>query len=353
MYNLNVIKAYREQALKEPMPFLDKYRDTVTTSKPYQGLSILHNVPLTMATAYKIEALALGGARVSVISPNNFPVEKEAADLLKMAGFELHTSRVFTQNFDLHLDCCAELLNIAPPNIGAVELTQSGSKIYQQASVDYPIVSVDDSKLKVLETFFGTGDGFARALDELVGAKKQHQSFVIFGNGKVGRGILHAIKKFSNNITVIDLKEKFSNPQDKINYVDAQDIPKVKEVIKNSYCVITATGIKNLLSDYYSLTKADCNDAILVNMGAEDEYGENFLSSDVMFNKRAFNFSLKEPTAFRYLDPIFYAHNISIDVLLSNNTNKAYNAFPDSTATDILNKWHAIYKEDLEEALSN
>jgi adenosylhomocysteinase len=353
MYNLDLIKTYREQWLSEPMPFLEKYREDIAKANPYQGLSILHNVPLTIATVYKIEALALGGAKVSIISPKNFPMEEKAVEILNAAGFEINTSREFKQSFDLHLDCCAELLDILPPNIGAVELTQSGSKIYQHASIDYPIISVDDSKLKVLETFFGTGDGFARALDELVGDKKQHKSFVIFGNGKVGRVILHAIKKFSYNITVIDLKDKFTHPKDRINYIDAKDIQKVKDAIKNSFCVITATGIKNLLSDYYSLTKSDCRDAILVNMGADDEYGHNFLTSDVMFNKKPFNFSLREPTAFRYLDPIFYAHNISIDILLSKNANKAYNAFPDKTASDILNKWHSIYNEDLEEALSN
>ncbi|MDF1757355.1 MAG: hypothetical protein P1U74_03570 [Legionellaceae bacterium] len=333
------------------MPFLEKQRLEVQNTKPYEGLTILHNIPLTLATVFKIEVLALGGANVTVLAPSSFPIEKKALDLLEQAKFNVLPERNFTNNFDIHLDCCAELLDLLPPKLGAVELTQSGSNLYKDADVDYPVVSVDDSKLKVLETYFGTGDGFSRAMDQLVGDLALQKPFVIFGNGKVGKGILFAVQKFSNNICVIDLEERLDSDKPDVRYINARDKDAVSEIIANSYCCVTATGKKHLLTDVYSFTKSDFGGAILANMGAEDEYGPNFSDDDVVFNKQPLNFSLKEPTAFRYLDPIFYAHNAAIDLILSKQVKKEYNAFPDDIALDILMKWQSIYNEPLEEAL--
>jgi adenosylhomocysteinase len=351
MYDFRLIEKARTSEITSSMPFLAKQREEVQDTKPYDGLRILHNIPLTLSTVFKIEALALGGADVTVVAPKLFPVEKKAADLLKQANFRVLSERNFTSAFDIHLDCCAELIKLHPPKIGAVELTQSGSKIYQEANLEYPIVSVDDSKLKVLETFFGTGDGFSRALYQLVGDEKKQKSFVIFGHGKVGKGILYAIQQFSDDITVIDVLESFADKKPGIKYVDARNKSQVAEAIAGCYCAITATGIKNLITDYYSFTKAHFGNSILINMGAEDEYGVNFELNDVEFNKQPFNFSLAEPTSFHYLDPIFYAHNAGIDLILSKQVNKEYNAFPDKLALNILEKWQAIYNEDLQEAL--
>lgn len=350
MYDFNLLKKTRVESSFKKMPFLDKQRNIFQTLKPYSGLNILHNIPLTFSTIFKIEALALAGAQIAVISPTGFPFDKKAYELLINAGFEVSLQHNFNQTFDIHLDCCANLINLPPPKLGAVELTQSGSHIYQSTAINYPVISVDDSKLKVLETYFGTGDGFSRALYQLVGEERNNKPFVIFGHGKVGKGILYAVRQFSNNITVIDLPQKLTN-EPLVNYIDAKDKLKIKEIIKNSYCCITATGKKDLITNFYDFNKADFGNAILINMGAEDEYGANFSLDEIIFKKQPFNFSLTEPTAMRYLDPIFYAHNLSIDFLLDNHANKRYNPFPSNVATDILNEWQMIYNEPLNDAL--
>ena len=351
MYDLNVLKNARESLAMDATPFLDAHREHVQHSRPYDGLTILHNVPLTLATVYKIEALLLGGAIVTVISPTFFPIETRTFDLLNAANVKVQMEHPPHEEFDIHLDCCAELLSLSPPKLGAVELTQSGSKIYQSSATNYPVVSVDDSKLKVLETFFGTGDGFYRALHQQVGSDLHNKPFVIFGHGKVGRGILYALRHFTNDLTVIDIEKNLTVRYPDVKYIDSCDIDQIKSAIMNSYCTITATGIKHLISDYYSLDKNDFGSSLLTNMGAEDEYGPNFKSADVLFDKRAFNFSLTEPTAFRYLDPIFYSHNIGIDLILSKQVNKGYNPFPHDLAHNILKQWQSIYNENMSEAL--
>ncbi|MDP3706380.1 MAG: NAD(P)-dependent oxidoreductase [Legionellaceae bacterium] len=351
MYDFNLLKQARETLAADSMPFLDAHRDQVQRNKPYQGLTILHNVPLTLVTVFKIEVLALGGAVVTTTSPSFFPVENRAADLLKQAHFKVQTDHQFHETFDLHLDCCAELAHLPSPKLGAVELTQSGSKLYQSASSNYPVVSIDDSKLKVLETFFGTGDGFYRALHQRVGNDLQNKPFVVFGHGKVGRGIVYALQQFASHITVIDLKSNLTVRSPGVQYIDAHNKKAIREAIATAFCTITATGIKDLLTDFYAFHKSDFGSSILTNMGADDEYGPNFESNDVVFDKRAFNFSLTEPTAFRYLDPIFYSHNVAIDLILSKQVNTGYNPFPQDMAHNILNTWQSIYNENMEEAL--
>lgn len=351
MYDLALLEKVRTNSQFDSMRLLSEQREELRLTKPYIGLTILQNVPLTMSTVFKVEALAIGGAEVTSFASNVIPPDKNAISLLREANFQVVDTLDFKHGFDLHLDCCAELRNLKNPRVGAVELTQSGSMLYKEANLDYPIISVDDSKLKVLETFLGTGDGLARALDSKFGSLKTGKSFVIFGNGKVGKGIIYALQKFTDDITVIDLKSGFTNQKPGIKYIEATDKEAVKAAIKNCFAVITATGKQHLLTKIYDLKAKDFGGAILINMGAEDEYGPNFKDSEVEFNKKPFNFSLEMPTALRYLDPIFYAHNMSIDLLLAKKVTNGYNPFTDELATKILNKWYATYKEPIEEAL--
>lgn len=335
------------------MSFVAKQREKLSKDKPYQGLSILQNVPLTFSTIFKVEALALGGATVTSFISNIIPPDQKAIATLKQANFKIIDSLPQNEQYDLHLDCCAELLGTKAPRLGAVELTQSGSMLYKEANPAYPVVSVDDSKLKVLETFLGTGEGFARALHEKVGDAKLDKPYVVFGYGKVGKGIIYALQNFTKNISVIDLESSFTKPKPGLNYISASDTQAVKKALAQSFAVITATGQRDLLTKHYNLTRKDFGDALLINMGAEDEYGANFAESDVEYGKKPFNFSLEMPTALRYLDPIFYAHNAAIDLILDNTAKKGYNPFPNDMAMDIINEWHAIYKEPINEALSS
>lgn len=351
MYNFSIFDEARKFYAIPELPFLNTQRNLVMDTQPYKGIKILHNIPLTLATAFKVEILALGGAEVVVSSMKLLPPEQRAIDLLRQANFDVQLTHDFKEVFDFHLDCCAELIHIKSPSIATVELTQTGSKIYQSAITNYPVISVDDSDLKVLETFFGTGDGFTRALYQHVGDKMHNKSYVIFGYGKVGRGIAHALKKYTNHITVIDPTLNTSKSSEGIHYINANEKTLISQIIKKSFCAITATGIKDLISTFYSFNKSDFETSLLVNMGADDEYGSNFLTSDVVYDKKPFNFSLEEPTSYRYLDPIFYAHNLGIDIALSSSIQQGYNPFPAEIASNILNQWRLIYNEDLNIAL--
>ncbi|KTC76038.1 adenosylhomocysteinase [Legionella birminghamensis] len=347
-YNFEAFEQARRNYQVSDLPFLSKARNGIQAEQPYRGLTILHNTPLTLATAFKIELLALGGAEVVTSCIEIVPPEQRAIELLQAARIPVQLEKQYASTFDFHLDCCAELIYLPPPRLGAVELTQTGSERYRTQALDYPLVSVDDSQLKVIETFFGTGNGFIRAIQELVGTAFHNQPIIVIGNGKVGRGIIHALSPYTSNITVIDCKP----PQDSaLGFINAADKHAVKAAIKQAYAVVTATGVQGLMSDYYQLEKADCGDALLINMGADDEFGRQFSNSDVVFDKRPFNFSLTEPTLFRYLDPIFFAHNHGINVILDKQAKAGYNPFPTTLAENIVREWQSIYQEPIHLAL--
>ena len=49
----------------------------------------------------------------------------------------------------------------------------------------------------------------------------------------------------------------------------------------------------------------------------------------------------------KYFDPILYAHNYGIDLVLSEQVKPGYNAYSDEVATDILRKWARCHRENL------
>ncbi len=351
MINFNAFKLAHGKYKKEDMPFLTDLLDKAKKNKIYQGLKILHNTPLTIEAILKIEPLIIGGADVTVSCITLLPPQQEALQIIKEANIHLQIEHVFKEIYDIHLDCCGELLHTHPPRMGAVELTQTGSELYKNAKINYPLISVDDSSIKLLETFYGTGDGFVRAVQKFLGNEMYGKSYVIFGFGKVGKGIVHVLKRYTNKIsTVIDINTSVFNRQTypNVEFISGTEIEKVKGVIKSAYCVVTATGVENVISKYYNFNKKDFGDAILTNMGADDEYGNNFTKDDVLFEKKPLNFSLPEPTTMKYLDPVFYAHNIGIDVILSGKIQQGYNPFPEDISAEILTRWKQIHQENIE-----
>lgn len=348
MINFNAFESVRKKYTKNCMPFLYELRNLSQDKKIYQGLKILHNIPLTIEAVLKIEILLLGGAEVTASCISSLPPSLDAIVVLKSANVEVQIEHVFNKTYDFHLDCCGELLNISPPKIGAVELTKTGSILYKKANCPYPTVSVDDSLLKLLETMLGTGDGFLRALIYKFGYDICDKKFILFGFGKVGRGIAHSLRKFTDRIVAIDINKESMEIALKrgIKYIDSTNREIIAKELKDSSYIVCATGIKNVMTDFYSFSKFNFNKAILINMGAYDEFGDNFGKNEVLFDKKPFNFSISEPTAMKYLDPIFYAHNLAVDLILSKKIGHGYNAFPDDLAKEILKKWSIIYQEE-------
>ena len=77
--------------------------------------------------------------------------------------------------------------------------------------------------------------------------------------------------------------------------------------MEGAWCIASATGVAGTLSPLSGLL-AD-SEAILANLGAEDEYGPGMPPDRVLNAKAPVNFALAEPTRLAYLDATFALHN--------------------------------------------
>ena len=80
-------------------------------------------------------------------------------------------------------------------------------------------------------------------------------------------------------------------------------------------------------------------------MGSEDEFGYKFSDESVLAKKMPINFTLSEPTLAKYLDPIFYIHNVALDVLINQRDNVGMIDVPKSLDEEILQEWCFYHNE--------
>ena len=339
--NVDVFKSVRNKIPTRDIFFLDQLINSMYKNTPYKGLKIFYNAHLTLSSMLQIEALIASGADVTITSTKYLKVDQLVVDLLIKANLPMRYCEDIKEKYecDVVLDCCAGLIDIATPKYGVVELTQTGIIKYQEKRQQYSIISIDDSSIKLLETLIGTSDGFLRGFHKLTNAGLHNKPCVVFGNGKVGKGIVNTLSRFTQNISIIEYN--FNN-----NITDTDKFPiydielnkkEINKCLKNAFCVITATGKKGIVSKY--IDKKNFNDQqYLINMGSEDEWGDKFLDSEILNNKLAINFCLEFPTKLIFLDPIFYSQIIAIDSLLKSKK-IIYSTLDEKIQLDIFIKW--------------
>ncbi|MGH8791906.1 MAG: NAD-binding protein [Stackebrandtia sp.] len=334
------------------MPFLQRAKRRAVRTRPYAGLKIAHNVPVTPETALKIEVLALGGAELTVTSPSFVAPDPAAIDLLRKAGIEVRDEIGFAGDVDVALDCGGELLSHVKPRVGAGELTGTGTARYRQARLEHPVIAVDESRVKDLEALLGTGEAFVRAFRQLVPRPIAGEAFLVFGYGKVGRGIVRALRPHTGVVAVVDVDADALAAAERAGCeaMHADETARIENWARRAFAAVTATGVKGVVSDRFD--PAAFQDAHLANMGAEDEFGDGFAASDVLHDKQPVNFAVKAPTLMRYLDPVFHAHNLAVDLLLTARLEPGVHPFPSFLAEEIVDEWQCVFGEELSEELT-
>ena len=136
--------------------------------KPYKGLKILHNMPIMISDLLKIDCLVISGADVTLTIPKFARSDSEAVELVKKSSIKFIPEHNFLERYDILLDCCGELAEVTQPVMGAIEITQTGANKYRRMQINYPVISIDDSKLKYLEDSIGSADGFMRSINKLI-----------------------------------------------------------------------------------------------------------------------------------------------------------------------------------------
>lgn len=333
-------------------PFLQSLANTWAETRPLEGMRVLHNIPLTHETMLKLEPLYIAGADVTVthLDLPGLKPKQECVDLLVEAGANVEiTHGLIEGEFDFALDCCAQipLMDNVTITRGYVELTQSGTPIYSKLETELPIFSLDLSKLKCLEGMFGTGEACVRAIKQFVDPSLEERKFVVFGYGKVGRGITRYLSKENAQITVVDANQTCLDQASEAGFsaIGTDEREPILDAINNSFALITATGHPDLIGEMFTPTDIS-EDVHLINMGADDEFGDAFPASRIVADKAPLNFMLDSPTTMFFIDPIFMAHNRCCEYILKGGV-KGFSALPKALDLPVVDAWSQRYDIDV------
>lgn len=324
-------------------PFMHLQMNEWTISKPLQGVKILHHVPLVPNTLLKITALIAAGAELTVTNPSSFcNAHPDAVTCLRQSGipyvenFEILREK----DFDIYLDCGGQLhQKLGRPLKGTVELTGSGDQYYRDLrDLDFPVISIDHTRTKQLETVFGCADSSHDAIQKLTGIDPATKNWLIFGFGKIGRGLAYFCVEHQVQVTVVDSSSHQCDLAAKlgIEAIFPNDLDKIKQAVANADIILTATGGKDIMSKY---PRAWFDGKILGNLGLHDEFGPNFTEHDVLYGKKPINFCLYDPTSIIFIDPEFYLHNLGCLLLLKKNWSQGVHDIPEDIDSSIITDW--------------
>lgn len=336
------LSRYFQHYSAKEAPFMHQQLAEWGATKPLSGLRVIHHIPLVPNTLLKIACLMAAGAEITVTNPSSFvSPHPEAVACLHECGIRYteHPASLRGEQFDLYFDCGGELFQaLGNPKIGAIELTGSGDQYYRRQQLQFPVISIDRTLTKQLETIFGSAESANVAIAQTTGINPAEKTWMIFGFGKIGRGLAYFCVHHHAPVVIVD-----PNPQARhaaqqlgIKAIDPQDQEILQQELVKTDIVITATGSKAVLAPY---PRGWFDNKILANMGVYDEYGDKFNKDVVLNNKQPVNFMLEDPTPIKYMDPEFYAHNIAALPLLTNQVAPGTHDLAQSIDMQIIKRW--------------
>ncbi len=320
---INEIKNYLHK-LYNTKEYIAVYTQSINwqKSKPLNNLEILDATPIFDNTLTKYLSLLEGGAKLSVGVSSAIPHNEETLRLLKMWGVNIVDLSIASNlEFDIILDCAGAFAK-TKSRLGYVELTRSGLEYYENSNK--PVFLADEGKIKEIETILGTGESFIRALQSLGYTDLKGKNIVIFGYGKVGKGIAMYLKLAGAKLHIVDNHQIVSIDSDmeKIDYKNSEAIEKV---LKTAWCVVSVTGKKNAWQGMFNPTELIKSNTLIANMGVEDEFGLEIPSDRVLNNKKPLNFILHEPTRLRYIESTMALHNYGAYLLANDKLKNRLN----------------------------
>lgn len=338
----SVLNHFFQKYPKTEAPFMHEQLAEWRNTRPLAGLRIIHHVPLVTNTLLKIACLLEAGAEITVTNPSDFCyAHPQAVSSLKEAKIRYveNTRSLHGESFDLYFDCGAQLYQfLGKPKVGAIELTGSRDRFYSQQTLDFPVISVDRTLTKQLETVFGCAESSQMALSQLTGINPIETSWVIFGFGKIGRGLAYFCVQNKVPVVIVDPDAHQRNLARNlgIKAIDPHDFTQLERVLMDANIVITATGKKAIMNDY---PHSWFSGKILANLGVYDEFGPQFSDDEVLNHKMPINFILNDPTPMKYIDPEFYLHNLAGLTLLKEKITAGVHGIPSSVDRNLLQRW--------------
>lgn len=282
----------------DEFPALSEWGRRGLVSRPLAGLRILVAFPTWPNTLALYLTLMESGAALVFTPGSVVPHDPATAEKLPQLGIAVTDDPTGFEP-DIVMDCAGALAHV-DSRLGYVELTRSGVGPYRDCSL--PVFLVDAGKIKMIENLLGTGDGFVRGLVHHGYSDVAGRRIVVFGGGKVGKGVALRCSAEGADVTVID-RHPDVGTDGSIPFVAVTDTEAVRQAVLSAWCIVTATGEAGAVTPFAADLLS--SGALLANMGVEDEFGPLVPTGRVLNGKGPLNFSLPEPTRLRYIDPTF------------------------------------------------
>ncbi len=333
------------------LPVLGALRRRYAQERPFHGEKVVFGHILVRNALCLLECLHLGGAEVMLTEAHPSPADAEVRALLGQHQVPILPLPEAVLAADLYLDVGAVLGRLRRPR-AAAEVTRTG--IHHYRSIRCPVVSADDCRAKLIEGFFGTGDSFLRAWELLRPADPlEGKRLALFGFGKIGRGVAHSLRRAGMQITVVDLAPPALTRAQAEGFPVCEGEPSLalKRLLQESEVVIALTGVPGVLGRTLPPDWFRAGSAILVNLGAEDEFGPAFADGEILGGRGIpLNFHLPQPTRNRYIDAPLAAHLLALEAYVTDP--KAYppgiSPLPPAMDRWILETWREAWPgEDL------
>lgn len=306
--------------------------------QPLRGIRILVGTPLFANTLLEYVPLLAAGAELTVATHDAIPYDPALLPLLDQWGLRhVHNDR--SGEYDCILDCGGVHSGLTS-KYGFGELTRSGFYHYQQC--EQPVILVDDSRIKAIETCLGTGDGFLRGMKQLGYTDFRDRRIVVFGYGKVGRGIAFYAHREGAEVLVVDNPETSVQPD--LELISRFDREAVLKAVRSAWCVVTATGIRHAMCGNGAAEEILCGSQLVAAMGVEDEWGDELPKERILNRNVPLNFMLKEPTRLRYIDPTMALLNAAALELLKGGLPSGIQKIVPDVENHL---WQAVEREGL------
>lgn len=355
--NTGIIRNLESSALLRAemmqMPILQELYSQYGKARPFDHIRVTLSQVLVPNSLPAVLCLLAGGA--TLIVTNCFPpaLSKVAMQVLVDAGVDVELDSSKASGSDYYLDCGGSLAGCPTPR-GIVEVTRTGYHRYLPIAEHTAIINVDDSKTKLIEDFYGTSAAFIRAIDHFIDDNIKYLSdkiLAIIGFGKIGRGIAFRTKQIAKRIIVLDVNDealRIAETNGLEGYKVSNDPSSNSSLLKAVDVVVSATGFAGVVTKHFR--SADLKGKLLINMGAEDEFGDDYTEKDVFHSKQiAINFNLTPPTENKYIDAILSAQLEAFRFMIEHNLPNGIHPLPESVDTFILRKFRSLHGVSLSE----
>jgi adenosylhomocysteinase len=268
----------RVNAFFPVMPLLG---NRLARSRPFEGLTVGVSAHLTSYIGALLQELALGGGRFVLCAASEATTDPSVVDLLRGAGMEVHAAGarkdhqmlVIDEEPDLIVDAGANLigtlLHRRPELVarlrGAVELSKSGSERLKQLSVPFPVIDLNEGRLKpAIENRHGVGEGLWQAVQQLTGIHLSGRRVGVLGYGPVGRGLAAYARAGGAAVEVIERDPILQL----VAHYDGFPAPTLEEALQRVGLLVTATGGRGVIGP--EALRGARDGLVLINAGHGD-----------------------------------------------------------------------------------